>query len=306
MKKLNMLLGLLIGLTILSCSPDDNSNDIPKTEKKLVRVTYKDLNNNQNQEVNNYVYDSKGNIVEINDQSGLIIVSYTYNSSNRLIQQEYFEYDNQTNTLYFKEIDNLSYNTDNKISNIENINVFYNSDGSISSQNSKNNTITYSSNSITKISDNQIKVEYGLNDNDLITSIKVYRNNILKSDMSFTYDSNGNCISGTGSIDEGSLDSTTDNIALNVTYGIEEKNPLFNNFFDYKILTFTSFYNLRQVLINQQGNSYPTMIQWYKYSNYSYKEVYDNSFDNNGFLISKSLSEFPDYPNYGMITLTWE
>lgn len=299
MKKLKLFFTLLIGLTILSCSSDDNSTDDIITEKRLTQIIF------QSQSTQNVIYDNSGKVIEINDNNGLVLSSNTYNSSNKLTKHEFNEYDN--GILYFKEIDNLTYNSDNKISNIEHISFFYNSDGSVSSQNSVNNTITYSSNSIIRTVDDfwNTRVEFGLS-NDLITSIKVYLSNELKSDMLFNYDSDGNCISGTGPIDEGSLDSKTDNIDLNVTYGVEEKNSFFNMFFDYEILTFTSFSNLRQVLINQQGNKYPEIIQWYQYSDYTYKETNDNSFDNSGYITSRILSEFPDYPNYGTVNFTWE
>lgn len=302
MKKLNLLIILFTGIIIYSCSSDENPTDNQNIEKVLTQIIYQ---NDQYQFIQNIEYDNSGNIIEINDNNGLVHSSNTYNSSSQLTKHEFNEYEN--GTLYFKEIDNLTYNSDSKISNIEHISFFYNSDGSVSNQTTVNNIITYSNNSIIRTVDDfwNTRVEFGLT-NDLITSIKVYRSNELKSDMLFSYDSNGNCISGTGSIDEGSLDSTTDNIDLTVTYGTQEKNPFFNMFFDYEILTFTSFYNLRQVLINQQGNNYPEIIQWYQYSDYTYKETNDNSFDSDGYIISRILSEFPDYPNYGTINYTWE
>ena len=299
MKKLKLLFTILIGLTILSCSSDDNSTDDIITEKRLTQIIF------QSQSTQNVIYDNSGKVIEINDNNGLILSSNTYNSSNKLTKHEFNEYDN--GILYFKEIDNLTYNSDNKISNIEHISFSYNPDGSVSNQNSVNNTITYSNNSMVRTADDfwNTRVEFGLT-NDLITSIKVYRSDELKSDMIFNYDSDGNCISGTGSIDEGSLDSTTDNIDLNVTYGVEEENAFFNMFFNYEILKYTGFYNLRQVLINQQGNKYPEIIQWYQYNDYTYKETNDNSFDSDGYITSRILSEFPDYPNYGTINFTWE
>jgi len=302
MKKLNLLIVLFTGIIIYSCSSDDNPTDNPDSEKALTQIIYQ---NDQYQFTQKIEYDDSGNVIEINDNNGLVYSSNTYNSSNQLTKHEFNEYEN--GTLYFKEIDNLTYNSDNKISNIEHISFSYNSDGSISNQTSVNNIITYSNNSMIRTVDDfwNTRIEFGLT-NDLITSIKVYRSNELKSDMAFSYDSNRNCISGTGSIDEGSLDSTTDNIDLTVTYGVQEKNPFFNMFFNYEILTFTSFYNLRQVLINQQGNNYPEIIQWYQYSDYTYKETNGNSFDSNGYITSRILSEFPDYPNYGTINYTWE
>jgi hypothetical protein len=302
MKKLNLLIVLFIGIIIYSCSTDENPTDNPGTEKELTQIIYQ---NDQYQFIQNIEYDNSGNVIEINDNNGLVHSSNTYNSSNQLTIHEFNEYDN--GTLYFKETDVLTYNSDNKISNIEHTSFFYNSDGSISSQNSVNNSITHSNNSIIRISDDawNTKVEYGLN-NDLITSIKVYKSDVLKSDMIFNYDSQGNCVSGTGSIDEGSLDSTTNNIDLSVTYGTEVKNQFFNKFFDYEIMTYTSFHNLRQVLINQQGNNYPEIIHWYQYSDNTYKETNENSFDNDGYITSRILSEFPDYPNYGTINYTWE
>ena len=306
MNKLNLILGILIGITIISCSSDDNpiTNNNNNSEKKITKSTYLNLNN-QSVFIESVVYDNNDNIIETTGNNGLILSSYFYNSSDILIKKEFNEYENQT--LYFKEVDNISYNNDNKISNIEHTGIIYNSDGSISNQNTTNYNITYGNNSITSLSDDfaNTKIEYILS-NNLITGIKVFRNNTLKSDMSFAYDAGGNCLSGSGPIDEGSLDSTTNDIELSVSYGTKEKNLVFNTFFNFEILTRTSFYNIRQVLINQQGNKYVEEIQWYQYGDYSYKETYENSFDSDGYIISKTLSEFPDYPNNSMITYIWE
>lgn len=301
MKKLDVLAIFFLVITIFSCSSDNDSTENTNT-KKLTKIIHK---SNQYEFIQNVIYNNKGEVVEIKDGSGLVLTSNKYDNSGKLIKHEFNEYNN--GVLYFKEIDDLLYNDDNKISNIKHNSFRYNSDGSILSQNSINNNITYSNNSMIKTSDDfrNTRVEYGFT-NNFITSIKVYKNNILKNNMAFNYDADGNCISGTGSINEGSSDSTTDNIDLKVTYGTKEKASFFNLFFEHEILSYTSFHNLRQVLINQQGTKYPEIIQWYKYSNYKYKETYENIFDNDGNIVSKNLSEFPDYPNYGTISYTWE
>ena len=303
MKKLNLIFAILIGLIITSCSSDDTVEN-NNSEKKLVKITYQDLSN-QNQSDIHIIYDSNNNISEINDDDGLLLQKFTYNSVNKIIKTESYYYYNQI--LEYKDITSITYDANNKISTIIETYISYNTDGSISSQESTNHTFTYSNNSIIRLSDDfsNTKVEYALS-NGLFTRIKVYRNNTLKSDMTFTYDSEGNCISGSGPINEGSLDSTTNNIELSVLYGSEEKNPIFNKFFDINILTRTSFYNLRQTLVDQQGNKYAEEIQWYQYSNYPYKETNENTFDNNGYILSKKQSEFPDHPNYGMTIYTWE
>lgn len=309
MKKSNLLLVILIALTTLSCSSDDNTNDNEKTEKKLVQIKYQYLNNTQNKYVSNIVYDVNGNIVKMSNENGQITDSYSYNSLNRLVLQEYFEYINQTSSdLDFKEITTFSYDEDNRILSIQETYINY-VPGSNPNESTVTHNITYSNNLITKTSDDyaNTKVEYGLNDKDLITSIKVYRNNLLKSNMAFIYDANGNCISGSGPIDEGSLDSKTDNINLSVSYGSQQKAPILNTFFNYNILTWgTSFANIRELLTKQQGNNYPVEIEWYQYSDYTYKETLNNSFDSSGYIQSIMLSEIPDYPNYGTITYKWE
>lgn len=209
--------------------------------------------------------------------------------------------------MIHKDITSIIYDNTGKISSIVQTYAHYNTDGSVSNQNSINHTITYETNSMTRTSDDfaNTKIEYSLT-NDLITGIKIFKYDELKSNMTFAYDSGGNCISGSGPIAEGSLDTTTDDIELSVSYGSEEKNPIFNISFDYEILTHTSFYNIRQTLINKQGNRYPEEIQWYQHSDYVYRETNNNSFDDDGYLISRTLSRFPDYPNYGTITYTWE
>lgn len=302
MKKLKLLIVLLIGLTIYSCSSDNGTIENSNNEKVLTQIIYQ---SNPYQFTQNIEYDNNGNVIKIVDSNGLILSSNTYNSSNQLTKHEFHEY--QNGALYFKEIDNLLYNGDGKISNIEHISHFYDSDENIESQSTVNNSISYSNNTMTKVSDDawNTTVEYGLN-NELITSIKVYKNDVLKSDMIFNYDADGNCISGSGPIDEGSLDTTTDDINLNVTYGTEEKSQFFNMFFDYEILTYTSFHNLRQVLVNKQGNRYPEIIQWYQFSDYIHTETNENLFDNDGYITSRILSEFPDYPNYGTMNFIWE
>jgi hypothetical protein len=303
MKNLNLFLTVLIGLTILSCSSDNNSTDGLNTEKKLTQILH------DGEIYENIVYDNSGKILERYTKNYFgynINVSYAYNSSNKLTKYEYksARFDHNSKRIY-----NISYNSDNKISNIEDIIIYYYSDGRVQSQDTINNNFAYSNNLIVRISDGwwNTKVEYGLN-NDLITSIKVFKSDVLKSDMLFNYDSDGNCISGTGSINEGSLNNTTDtdNIELNVTYGVKEKNPFFNMSFDFRILTFTSFYGIINALIKRQGNKYAEIIKWYNDGNDTYKETYDNSFDSDGYITSQKISRLPAYPNYLTVSYTWE
>lgn len=304
MKNLNILSGFLIVLIILSCTSDDKPEN-NNSEKRLTQVNFQGLTY-QSEFTRNITYDNNGNIIESTDHNGLIIDSGSYNSSNLLIKKEYNEY-NQNQVIIHKEIENISYDSQDKISNIENLFISYNSDGSIINQNSINYSFSYSNNSITRLSDDtqNTKIEYTMT-NNLFTGIKVYRNNILKSDMTFTYDASGNCISGSGPIDEGSFGTTTDDIELSVSYGMEEKNSIFNASFDIAILTQTSFENIREMLVNNQGDRYAKEIQWYQYGNNTYKETYDDSFDSDGYIISRTYSDFPDYPDNSMMSYTWE
>ncbi|MCR8666311.1 hypothetical protein NO995_01330 [Aestuariibaculum sp. M13] len=308
MNNLHLYFALLIGFTIISCSSNsDETNSNP--EKKLIQIKYQALDDSLYFYESNIVYDDNGNIIEMKNEVGQTTNTYSYNASNQMVLQEYFEYvDKTSNDLDFKEITTFSYGNDNKFSTIQETYINY-IPGSTPNENTVTHNITYLTNLMIKTSDDyhQTKVEYGLSDNNLITSIKVFKNGELKSDMQFTYDDNGNCISGTGPINEGSYDSITGNIALNVLYGTEEKAPILNVFFNYNILTWgTSFGNFKELLVKQQGKNYPIEIEWYQYSNYPYKEILNNSFDSSGNIQSITLSEIPNYPNYGSMFYKWE
>lgn len=301
----HLLLSAFILITI-SCSSDDTSTESEneKIEKKLsqIIIEYSNLNTRT---IRNMFYDASGNILRTTDIDGLEKSTFSYNETSQLITKSFSEYEGVI--LYFKEVDSIFYTSESKISKIKTFYRFYNEDGSVRREGTENHSYSHSANKIVKQSDdvNNTKIEYGL-ENDLITSIKIYEQEVLKSDMSFQYDSERNCISGKGPIDEGSFESITDNIDLTVTYGNEEKNPFFNKFFDYEILTSTSFRDIRQVLINKQGSKFPLEIKWYQYEDYIYKETFENSFDDFGYLKSRKLSEFPGFLNYGEETYTWK
>lgn len=311
MKNINSLLSVLIAILILSCSPSDDTiiDDTVvnnNTKKRLTKTTYLSLTSQY--EFNRYIaYDANHNITEISDNEGLILEKYTYNSSNKVVENVLNIYENKT--LDYKDITLITYNSNSQISNIVETFIDYNSDGSILSQSDINHNFTYTNNAITRLSDdsNKTKIDYKLS-NDLITGIKVFRNNVLKSDMTFAYDNEGNCISGSGPIygDVIDIDPPTDDIKFSVVYGTEIKNSLFNNFFDYEILTKISFENIRQTLVNGQGNKFAKEIQWYKYNDNTYKETYNYLFDSDGYIVSRTSSEFPDYPNNSKVTFTWE
>jgi hypothetical protein len=304
MKKLNLLIGTLCCALLFSCTTNDAVNETISSEKKITQVEVQD-HDGKNKFVETFLYDDNNNLIEdsFNNVNGLTKILYTYNSSNQLIKDETSRHVNQI--LYSKKNHTLSYNNDSKVSNIEYITTTYNSDGSISNQTSENNSITYSNNSIIKTSDNSsnTKVIYGLN-NNLITTLKIYKNNLLKEDMRFDYDAEGNCISGTNTITEGSFSSpTVTNLNFNVTYSIEKKHQIYNaSLINYAILTSTNFTNLRHKLVKIKGNKYPTIIE----IDNGYKETYTNSFDNDGYPISIAINSFPDTANSIILTYTWE
>jgi YD repeat-containing protein len=299
-KKTNILLGIIIGLTILCCASDDNSeNNNP--EKKLTQITYRYLDG-QVRLTQNLVYDTNNNLIEINDTDGLITTSYSYNSTNLLIKKEDYEYRDIDKSVRFRITKNISYNSNHKISNIQELVNVYHSDGNLNYQNSSNIKVTYGHNTITSIKDlfGINKVEYTLS-NNLITAIKISHNDIVLADMFFVYDDKGNCISGSGPYKPGLYD--TNDIELSATYGNKEKNPFFNTFFDFNILYNNSFYYISETLINQQGTKYPEEMQWYKFEEADYKTTYNNSFDPNGYIISKKVNQFTTNPE--IVTYTW-
>jgi hypothetical protein len=92
-----------------------------------------------------------------------------------------------------------------------------------------------------------------------------------------------------------------------VAYEDFEKNAFFNQFFEYDILsTGQGFFNLKQILIAEQGNRYAKEISWFTYQNSTNKEIYKYQFDASGYPTNVTLSDLPNYPDYGTITYTWE
>ena len=301
------LIGIIIVLTFLSCSSDDhleNSN----ADKKLIQVTSKDPGGTVYY-TQNFVYDSNDRIIEIYDENGLTVNSYTYNNSNLPIQNIDYHYnynsDDGVNWLFLKIEKNISYNSDNRISTIETLGTIYNMDGSLDRQYDYTTNVTYGLNSMTSTRYNEYgiyKVEYELS-NNLITGIKITNVNTVGADMIFGYDAEGNCISGNGSNTMEYYD--TDDIDLTVTYGSEEKNPVFNTFFDINIFSTYTFRSIRETLINEQGTKYPERIDWYQVGAYSTHDSYINSFDQDGYLIKKVENMHSAY-GHRIITYTWQ
>lgn len=301
MKNLKILIGLILGLTLIGCSSDDADNN--GSQKKLTKIIH-----NVNGHViltQNLLYDKNNNLIEINDENGLVESSYNYNSINNIIQVIDYQYNDDNSN--FEMIKNISYNNDNKISNIEEIfNVYNADDGTLNYQNNSNRIVTYGNNSISIVYDDisNRKVELVLS-NNLITRVKIFSSNVLESDMIFSYDNEGNCISGRGAYEPGLYDTT--DIDLNVIYGEKEKHAHFNTLFDYNILfNSNSFFLLKEVLVNQQGNRYPERIQWYQFEGWNYRDYIDYSIDKNGYIVTKRINIFNSNTYSEIITYTWE
>ncbi|MBL0012354.1 MAG: hypothetical protein IPP30_00905 [Flavobacterium sp.] len=226
MKKLKLLLAICFGL-FLSCSSDGTSTSNNPTQKRLTKVIY----NREDGSLftQNIVYNAEGLIVELNDNAtGNVTEKFVYNASNQLMQDELYSYDPETNTLEEKIICYYTYNTEGKIATVSEevtetgFTTF-----------SKNYEVTYGTNTITRtlLQDlNSETVLFGLNLEGKISSIKVTNNGVLDYDLTFVYDAEGNCISGSGPINGSSLDTTTDNINLSVVYDEDHiKNTVLNS-----------------------------------------------------------------------------
>ncbi|REE79734.1 YD repeat-containing protein [Lutibacter oceani] len=302
MKKLNTLLGIILGLTLICCSSDSDENS--NSQKHLTNINYSYLDG-QIRLTQNLVYDANNNLIEINDENGLVMSSYDYNGSDRLIKVVDFQYnDDGTN---FEFIKNISYNNDNKISNIEIIDNIYNAeDGKLIGMYNYNKVVNYGDNTITVVTDGIGSETVILSlSNNWITGVKIIRKNTLQADMVFTYDNEGNCISGSGLYQPGLYDTT--DIDLNVIYGNEEKNPHFNAFFYFNVLCYNnSFFNLKRVLIEQQGTKYPKKIQWYQFEGWNYRDYHEYSFDIDGSIISKKTNVFNTNTYGEIVSYTWE
>ena len=293
---------VIIGITISSCSSDDQSIEAP--DKKLTKIVYEYSNGLE--VVRSLSYDSNNNIVEITNDNNLPTDKYLYNSSNQLIQREQYGYDSQTNEITEKQTYLFSYNSTGSIITIEketidnygvNTNIY-----------NKSYTITYTDNKIVRVSNPAWdEVTFELNEDDTINNIKIVRNGILIDDMSFTYDNNKNCVSGSGYINEGSLNSTTGNINLTAVYSNKTKHAVFKSLDKHNLLTVgASFENYKNILTKRLGTNHPTEVEWYQYQSHTYKEVLENSFDNENYLTTQILSYLPNNSNFATISLIWE
>ena len=293
---------VIIGITISSCSSDDQSIEAP--DKKLTKIVYEYSNGLE--VVRSLSYDSNNNIVEITNDNNLPTDKYLYNSSNQLIQREQYGYDSQTNEITEKQTYLFSYNSTGGIITIEketidnygvNTNIY-----------NKSYTITYTDNKIVRVSNPAWdEVTFELNEDDTINNIKIVRNGILIDDMSFTYDNNKNCVSGSGYINEGSLNSTTGNINLTAVYSNKTKHAVFKSLDKHNLLTVgASFENYKNILTKRLGTNHPTEVEWYQYQSHTYKEVLENSFDNENYLTTQILSYLPNNSNFATISFIWE
>ena len=142
MKKLNLLLAIIIGLSILSCSSDDNNNQQAQSTQ-LIKVEQKGFfdgifenksiykyNNNKLELVSfynstneligysNWVYSSQGLLIKINDfsadDSQTRELKITYDSQNRIIQTNITFLSGQNNN----HIVNFTHNSDNTINSL--------------------------------------------------------------------------------------------------------------------------------------------------------------------------------------------
>ncbi|WP_431136078.1 hypothetical protein [Psychroserpens mesophilus] len=166
MKTSHLLLGLLIGLTIWSCSSDDsNSNEEPELiEKKLIKVTeegtygiYEKL----------YVYDSDNHVTEI--ESSFTEFGQTTSDTHNMV----FNYENEVIVSAIDYENGILYQT----------HAFnYLNDYLIES-------IIYDSNGI-----EEEKLVFTYNSNNEIESVDYYVDSELQQTQSFTYNSNGNII----------------------------------------------------------------------------------------------------------------
>ena len=297
------LIGFIIVLTFLGCSSDDN---LENTNKKLVQMTKTDPGGYVYLD-HNYVYDNNERIIEINDENGLTLYSYTYDSSNLPIQNidYHYNYNDTIRWLFLKVEKNITYNSDFKISKMEISTTQYNIDGNLDSQDSYTKNVTYGPNSMTSIHYSEYgiyKVEYELT-NNLITGIKKTNVNTVEADMVFAYDTEGNCISGNGPFLAEYL--SPNDIDLTVTYGTEEKHPIFNAFFDINILHIYSFRSIRETLIHEQGTKFPERVQWYNIPGDSNKNAFEYTFDQDGYLIKKVQNMHSPY-SHRILTYKWE
>jgi hypothetical protein len=309
MKTLSRLIGILTVVIIFSCSPDEENSKINNNSiKKLIQFTSDSYSYSNEQLTFNIIYDVNDNMSEVNFENGLPLQKYTYNSKNQIIKTEMFIYDN--GLLEEKYEDVITYNLDSQITNIFTSSIYYNSDSSIRNQNTKTHKISYDTDLITVISDdpdNSNKAEYFLSDS-LITRIKIYKGDSLGSNLSFEYDSKGNCILGTGPIGLATnYTPKTDDVELFISYETTEETPVYDSFlFQISLLTSFSFDEFRQIL-PKLGNRHSTEITWYQQAPDFFKQTYKYVYDNEGYIISKTEKTYgSNYLDERTETYTWK
>jgi hypothetical protein len=155
MNKLNLLLGILIGLTILSCSSDDDNNQESNNSiiLKSVQVQEKLFNESEINYSVNYILNSEGYVESIefgNNQSIFIydnnnIIEENFYVNNVLNEKSVFTYDIQNRRIkkevYYNgnsqpdEIINYFYNSNNQLISTDDENYTYDSDGNLATLN---------------------------------------------------------------------------------------------------------------------------------------------------------------------------
>lgn len=311
MKKLNLLIGILTGFIIFSCSPDENNSKINNNSiKKLIQFTSDKYSFSYEQLTFNIIYDINDNLSEVNFENGLPLQKYTYNSKNQIIKTEDFIYDNELLKEKYESV--ITYNSDNQIIKILESNIYYNHDSSINRQNTITHEISYDTDLITVTKDdpdNLNKVEYFLQDN-LITNIKMYENNVLDGNLSFEYDSKGNYISGNGPINLNQTYSPKiDDVELFISYDTAIGKSIYDSLsflFQISLLTSFSFDSFRQIL-PRLGNKLPVEITWYQQDPDFFKKSYEYIYDDESYMISETDKTYgTNYFNERIETYTWE
>ena len=292
------LVNYILFITILSCNSEDNNNigNSTSTDKKLetITLTYTDTNNTIQ---NKFIYDSNNNLIETRNEKNQLVNSYTWDDNNRLTSHEFNEY--SSDELFFKEIEFITYDDFSRISNIEHRSSSHSSEDGVNELTPSNHKISYEGDKIIKTFDGGSTniVEY-LMDGELIKEVKLYNNDELSADLSFEYDTNGNCISGSGPILIGFESELTSNIDLSVAYSSETKIKEFRRpFLNYELYKIESFNSLRQILTNQIGKNFPSEISWNSSENNKRNITIEYIFDEDNFVTQTKTSDLPDYPN---------
>lgn len=289
----------------LSCNSDDNieenSININRRLENIIFTNTENLSSNQT----NLIYDDKNNLIETRDENNLLISKYTYDNKNKLLSHEFNEYNKDQ--LFFKEIDVISYDSQNRIININHKSSFHSSENGVRENEPSNHKISYEENRIIKTFDggSTNKVEYFI-EGDLIKKVKLYNQDKLAGDFDFTFDSSGNCISGTGPILIGLQNELISNIDLNATYGSEKRiKQIRRPFLDYELLSLESFYTLRHIMTDQIGSNFPKEISWNESNN---KQTVKNDYtlDSEGFINQNIESELPNFPNHTKVEFMWK